>query len=253
MGVVARPFTMPNGIVETSVYRRVRSAVTACLDSGRPSVIRGPAGIGKTTALHDIHWKDPNAVLINASGRYKHLKQMMLLIAEALDIWVHERSSYDIYRIIDNGVADRAREGRYLIIDEAHRMHLDALREIFDLWENQGLPIILCGNNDVIKKTRTHASTFDQVSSRVGKEVSLKVMEPKDFVLLGAERGVEGMDAYDAITNYGIRTSMREVAYLLDTARRIVGTSGSIRITHIHSAAEYMFGSKSARQVLAAA
>ncbi|WP_275783565.1 AAA family ATPase [Pararhizobium gei] len=250
MGVVMKPLAPPKGFVETSIYKRVKSAVDYTLTVKYPSVIRGPAGLGKTTALNKLHWNDPNAVLISASGMQKHLLQMMRLIADAMNIHVFGRTSYEVYSAITTGIRERASEGTYLFIDEAHRMNLDTLREIFDLWENYGLPIILCGNNEVAKKTRTRASTFDQISSRIGKEVSLTVMEPHDFVLFGIERGVEGIEAFDALTSYGMRTSMREAAQLLDAARLIVGGSGSIKVGQIKAAAEYSFGSKKARQML---
>jgi DNA transposition AAA+ family ATPase len=177
---------------------------------------------------------------------------MMKLIADAFGIFVHDRgrNSYDVYASITMGVQERAAAGKYLIVDEAQRLHLDTLREIFDLWEYYGLPIILCGNNEVAKKTRTGASTFDQISSRIGKEVSLTVLEPNDFVLLGVERNVEGKEAYDAIMQYGMKTSMREVAQLLDAARIAAGERGSIKFDHVRAAAEYSFGSKKARKLL---
>lgn len=157
---------------------------------------------------------------------------------------------YDVYASIAMGVQEQAAAGKYLVIDEAHRLNLDTLREVFDLWEYYGLPIILCGNNEVAKKTRTSASTFDQISSRLGKEVSLTVMEPNDFVLFGIERGVEGKAAYDALVSYGMKTSMREVAQLLDAARLATGERGSIKIEHIRDAADYSFGSSKARRML---
>ena len=32
-----------------------------------------------------------------------------------------------------------------------------------------------------------HGAAFDQISSRIGKEVSLTTMEPNDFVLIGVD------------------------------------------------------------------
>lgn len=255
MGVVMKPMFPPRNVVETSVYKRVEEAVNYTLNLRYPSVIRGPAGLGKTTALTCLHAKDPNAVLISASGMQKHLMQMMKLIADALDIHIHDRgrNSYDVYASITMGVKEQAEAGKYLIIDEAHRMNLDTIREVFDLWEYYGLPIILCGNNEVAKKTKTRAGTFDQISSRLGKDVSLTRLEPHDFVLYGIERGVEGKEAYDALVNYGTKTSMREVAQLLDAARLAAGERGSIKLDHITAAADYSFGSKKARTMLTAA
>lgn len=250
MGVVTKPLIPPQGIVETSTYKRVQEAVNYTLSVRYPSVIRGPAGLGKTTALFHLNYKDDDLVLINATDMLKHVKQAMLLIADGLGVHVHGRSAYDVYNSIIYGVRERANQGRYLIIDEAHRLHLNTIREIFDLWEDHGLPIILCGNNEVAKKTRTRGSAFDQISTRIGKEVSLLRSEPDDFVLLGIERNVEGKQAYDALVNYGMRTSMREVAQLLNAARIYAGEHGSIRLEHIEGAAEYSFGSKKARTML---
>lgn len=250
MGVVMRPLNQPIGVVETSVYKRVQEAVSYSIMTRWPSVVRGPAGLGKTTALSSLLWKDNNAVLISASGMQKSLMQMMRLIADAFGFYPHGRTSYEVYNWIVSGVQRNAEENKYLIIDEAHRLNLDTLREILDLWEYYGLPIIFCGNNEVAKKTKTHASTFDQISSRIGKEVSLTVLEPNDFVLFGVERNVEGKDAYDALINYGMRTSMRGAAQLLDAARLAAGERGSIKLDHIQAAAEYSFGSKKARKML---
>lgn len=251
MGVVRKPVDRPLGIVETSTHKRVIEAVNYTVNMRKPSVIRGPAGLGKTTALTFLNWKDPDAVLINAKGMLKHIKQAMLLIAEGLDIYIHGRTTYDMYNSIISGVADRASAGKYLIIDEAHRLNLDTLREVFDLWEYHGLPIVICGNNEVAKKTRTHASTFDQISTRIGKEVSLFRSEPNDFIMLGVERNVEGKQAYDALVNYGMKTSMREISHLLDTARVAAGEHGSVRFEHLQKAADYLFGSpQKARKML---
>ncbi|TWD57479.1 AAA domain-containing protein [Agrobacterium vitis] len=218
-----------------------------------PSVIRGPAGLGKTTALAHLNWKDSNLVLISATDMLKHVKQFMLLIADGLQIHIYDRSTYDVYNSIKAGVREQAKAGKYLVIDEAHRLNLDTVREVFDLWKEDGLPIILCGNNEVAKKTRTRAATFDQISTCIGKEVSLLRSEPNDFILFGVERNVEGKPAYDAIVNYGMKTSMREVAQLLDAARIIVGEHGSLKFDHITIAAEYAFGSKKARLMLSPA
>ncbi len=250
MGVVMRPLQPPRGVVVTSVYKRVQEAIIYSNMARWPSVIRGPAGLGKTTSLNSLLWQDQNAVLISASGMQKSLMQMMRLIADAFGFYPHGRSSYEVYNSIVSGIQKKAEENMYLIIDEAHRLNLDTLREILDLWEYYGLPIIFCGNNEVAKKTNARALTFDQISSRIGKEVSLTVLEPNDFVLFGVERNVEGKDAYDAIINYGMRTSMRGVAQLLDAARLVAGERCSIKLDHIQAAAEYSFGSKKARKML---
>ena len=249
MGFVMRPVPR-EGVVRTSVYQRVEAAVEYTLALRHPSIIRGPAGIGKTTALADLCAKDANAALISASGMQKHVMQMMRLIADALGIWQHGRTSYEVYASIVQGVPEEAAKGKYLIVDEAHRLNLDTIREIFDLWEHCGLPIVLCGNNEVAKKTRVHAATFDQISSRIGKEVSLSRNEPNDFVMLGIERNVEGKPAYEALTNYGLKTSMREAAQLLDAARLLVGPNGSIQLQHIQETADHIFGSKRGRTLL---
>ncbi|MBX3597312.1 MAG: AAA family ATPase [Rhizobiaceae bacterium] len=252
MGVVRKPFAPPAGIVETSVYRRVAEAVNYTLTVRYPSVIRGPAGIGKTTALTSLNCKDQNIVLINATGMLKGVWQTMQEIANGLEITVYGRARPEQYSCIMRGAERCAAEGKYLIIDEAHRLNTDTVREIFDLWENHGLPIVLCGNNEVAKKTRMHAAAFDQISTRIGKEVRLTASEPHDFMMLGVERNVEGKDAYDAVIQFGMKTSMREVAQLLDAARVAAGERGSIRLEHIRTAADYSFGPKRSKQILTA-
>lgn len=250
MGFMMRPIPR-EGVVRTSVYQRVEAAVQYTLTLKYPSVIRGPAGIGKTTALADLAEKDRNAVLVSASGMKKHLLQMMRLIADALGIWHDGHGGVDAYSAIVRGVPEVAERGYYLIIDEAHRLNLDTIREVFDLWEHCRLPIILCGNYDVAKKTRAGAAAFAQVSSRIGKEVNLSTLEPNDFVMIGVERNVEGKGAYDALITYGMKTSMREAVQLLDAARLLAGPHGSIRLQHIQETVDHAFGSKRGRLMLA--
>lgn len=251
MGVVRKPFEPPHDIAETNTFIAVSGAVKFAALMGKPTIIRGPVGIGKSTSLVLLNWKDPDVALINAERDLKKTKDYMHLIAEALDIHVVSQSNYEFRKWMAIYVRERAESGRYLIIDNAHWIDLEIIQEIFDLWEYQGLPIILCGNEELLRRPSKGGSLFEHVRTRVSRQVDLLRSDPDDFRLFAEKRNVQGDEAVRAIVNYGMKTSMREVSHLLDAAREGSDSEGPLSLGHIQFAAEYIFQDRSrARRAL---
>ena len=60
-----------------------------------------------------------------------------------------------------------------LIFDEAQNLPLAILKEMVDLPERFQIPVIVCGNGELLKSRRVSSAAFDQIESRIAKRVIL--------------------------------------------------------------------------------
>ena len=244
----------PSMVIRTSIYDQVHSAIAFSRNLCRPSLIVGPPGIGKTTALAHIADQDYRAIYLTLLNSQKTLKKALLAVGQACSLptaYYEQNSVEDIHSVVFREAESAARNGKYLIIDEAQRADLDARMELLGLWEYCGLPVIFCGNPQTLKRTKAKAAAFDQLQSRFGKIVDLKQPIDQDFIEFGIAANVSGNDAYKALVSYGKRTTMREVGTLLEAARSIAKPGSPIALDNITDAAIHIRGLKEAKKLLA--
>ena len=238
-GFILRPIR-PAKFVDTSVALNIKSATAFALRTCGAVVIRGPAGIGKSSALADIMKLDPSACAFEVTQNSKTIKRILEGVAEAFGIHHSRAYSADLMSVLSHRLPDYAAKGHYLIVDEVQNVGLDGIRQLLTFNEHYGLPIVLCGNHAAIKMTRANEAVFDQINDRVAKIYDLEPPAPTDVQLIAIEHGVEGAEAYRLFERYGAETSIRRTVKLLEVARVIVGQEGSIQADHIRGAVVFM-------------
>ncbi|MFB2553223.1 hypothetical protein [Ensifer soli] len=120
-------------------------------------------------------------------------------------------------------------------MDEAQTLEATALRELLNIQETCEFALIISGNGERIAKTKFDKGAWEQIDTRVGMDITLPGLNREDCQMIGATYGVEGMDAYNTISNFGTRTSVRLLARLLDNARSLTAKGGAIRLKHIET------------------
>lgn len=243
---------LPIRFVETSIYRQIADVVDLALTLKRAVSIIGPPGIGKTAALEAIARGDENAVLLRVSKAHGTFKAAMTAIADAFGIWTNEQHSEQIYRSIDMRMQRNHFYQHYLLIDEAQQLDLNALFEIVDFSERYGLPVIVCGNPDLLKRSKAAGAAFSQITSRYAATVRLTVPLDSDFQQIGVEFNVYGVDAYKAVCSYGKAHSIRELVAVL-TIAQCFAERGPITIDAFRLAVTRRHGSAAALVKLASA
>jgi len=124
----------------------------------------GPAGIGKTLTARYIADK-LHGVYVLCTHRHCSPTRLFAKIYAAL-----HRSSMPIKRIDDDDLlCELGGSDRLLIIDQAHKLNLDAVEALCDLHEAGQMPVLLIGTRDILDLVRADAKALlGQVSSRVG-------------------------------------------------------------------------------------
>ena len=140
----------PRRYVSTSIVDGVALAVTIAVRTGGCSLVDGPVGVGKTTAVVEAaRALDCEAVYVNMFGTNGVLDQMNA-------IWTAMTGTPGVgssSEIRDDILKVLRRKQMVLIIDDVHRVGVTGLAPILAIWNRihtargTGTPIILCGNS----------------------------------------------------------------------------------------------------------
>jgi DNA transposition AAA+ family ATPase len=140
--------------------------------------------------------------------------------------------------------------GKMLIIDEVQNLGLDALRELLNVHETCRLRTVLAGNDKRLAQSRSHDSAIEPIISRIGVRVRLAKPLPEDCHKLCEALGVRERNAVAALAAFGQRTSLRDLARILE----IAGTGGAVGLRHVEQAVlSVHFGDRKALKLLEAA
>jgi len=155
--------------VNTPTGQMVRGVVEWVAGMRRNGLITGPAGLGKTHALREAANQDRRAVFVTATPAQKSLRGTMIMVLEAFGYSSHNETTASMHQVLASHLPGRAREGRYLIVDEAQILPADGMRQIlvYSDHHEDPLPVIFAGNEYALKKTRANAAAFDQIISRM--------------------------------------------------------------------------------------
>ena len=225
--------------IETSIFRAIDGAVTYARATKRAAAIIGPPGIGKTVALERIAATVGRATYVRISATQGTGKAAFRLLADAFDIARAGRESTDsLWRGLEDHFASIAywKTQEFLLVDEAQQLDLNVLKELVDLPSRFGFPVIVCGNADLLKRSRVDRGAYEQISSRCAKRLLLKAPLDEDLVSIAVDFDVYGADARAAAVAYGQNTSIRELVQLLEDARAFVG-SGPLRLAELRQTA----------------
>lgn len=226
--------------VETSIFRAIRDAVSYAHQACRAVAISGAPGLGKTHALTWIAEREHSARYWSVTTAGASLKAATKSILAALGEGSAHQHTYQLWEQLE-WTLGRTLPGTFLMVDEAHRLPLNVLVEIVDLPEKHGFPVVIAGNEELLKQTRVKSAAFEQISSRCAKQLVLRKPLPADLNLLAADFDVLGEDARAAAINYGLNTSIRELLAMLETARGLAGRA-PVRLMELRQAAAFQRG-----------
>ena len=131
---------------------------------------------------------------------------------------------------------ERATEPRrLLIVDEIQTLEATAQRELQNIQETCNLALVMAGNGTRLAKSKVDPQTWKQVDERLGMKIKLPALSRQDCDLIGSAYGVEGMDAYEAIANFGMQTTARHLGRLLREAKALTGDTRGIQLKDIRN------------------
>ena len=160
----------------------------------------------------------------------------------------HEHTSR-LWQYAEDVFPSEGSRGAFLIVDEAQRLDLNILVEVVDFPARFGLPVVIAGNPELLKRTRSHGGAFDQIASRCAKRVVLRRPLADDLLSIAVDFDVYGEDAREAAISYGLQTSIRELVFMLTTARGLADR-GPVRVAELRQAAVFHKGGSDALALL---
>jgi hypothetical protein len=189
--------------------------------------------------------------MLTVMAATSRLKGFLSMVGDAFLINTMGESATEIHRTLEYALCGAAESGFALIVDEVQTLELDALRTLLHLCENARLPLTLACNPAVLKRRRSEAAAFDQISDRLVYRETITVTK-EAVQLFGTAFNVEGMDAYEALVRFGLATSLRQVDALLRKAWQCAGGgSAAIRLPHLADALQLLRGADDARKFTA--
>ncbi len=241
--------------IETSVCRDIFDAISYSRAMLRAAAIIGPPGIGKTVALLRHAAKDRTAIYARVSTAQSYGKAAFRLFADTFGVGQQGRETADgLWRGVEDYCesAVEYKTGEHLLIDEAQALDLNILKEFVDLPSRIGFPVVICGNAELLKRTRVGRGDYEQIASRCSKRLILTAPLDEDLAAIAADFDVYGADARAAAVNYGRNSSIRELVQLLEEARAFVGR-GPIGLDALRRTAVSTKGGSQALKLLSSA
>jgi DNA transposition AAA+ family ATPase len=236
-------------VSKTSIYTAVEEAFKYSVLMGHASLVTGTPGIGKSTAARHLATTHPATSYVRIDGTKSSTKTALSFIGEQLGFDVYDLTAAGIWDLLEGQFNDPASRDEPLVIDEAQNMPLNILKELVDLPERFGKPVIVCGNSELLKPRRSTSAAFAQIESRIAKHVILTKPTEGDFQTIAIDFDVLGKDAHDACVNYGSNTSIRDLVAMLELARIHAG-DGPLRIHEIRSAVAMKKGGANSLKLL---
>ena len=236
-----------DGYIDTPTSRIIRARIE---QADRPELIKGPPGIGKSATIEHIVATNPHFRFVRITPSRASLKAFFECVGDAFMIRVVARSLKECEDSLWHGLLRRP--DCRLIIDEAQNLNLDAMRSALALFDERQIPVIAVGNSAVLKRTQRRLyAAFDQLADRFGPPLEFTGITRDDVIAFGIAHDVEGKDAYDVLTRYGLEAqSFRQLVRLLEPARELAGSGRPIRFQHLKDALGLLCGPTAARRLI---
>lgn len=214
--------------IETTVAKRVFGIIDLAREDQENAVIVGEPGVGKTRALSAYASAPDSLAAMITINRENCNKHKILLEEVSLALGLRSGgTSYDI----KNRLTRYDLSGYVLLLDEAQGLAPQSIRALLDL----PMPVIFCGNHDVLKSTSAEKGPLAQISDRVGMFEVIDCIPSEDADAIANSFGVEGMDAYQLARAIGMRFRARALVRVLKGARKLAGAK-TIKASDIRSA-----------------
>jgi Cdc6-like AAA superfamily ATPase len=128
-------------VSKTSIYVAVQDAFDYSVMMKHASLITGIPGIGKTTALEEIARLNPQATLIRVAAPQGTPRAALSLIADALRLFTHGKSTSGIWDVLESYFSYPAMN-YILIFDEAQNL-LSTAATNCARWRLKSVPVWL--------------------------------------------------------------------------------------------------------------
>ena len=150
-------------------------------------LVSGVPGVGKTTAMK--HYRDArtNVWLATMSPDTKTPVPMLCEIGIALGLRSLGGGAAKMRRDICERIRDT---GGLLILDEAQHLGAEALETARRIFDSTGVGLVYAGDDKLWEKV----SAFPQLSSRIGKRVTIAATSSADITALTAALGIDGTE-----------------------------------------------------------
>lgn len=237
---LSQPYIAPV-FVDIGPVAEIRFAVKYAQAAPFPAKITGPAGSGKTTALHYLA-QEYHGTYCAMGQAHKTAADLYRMLLTVFEIYHDCRYNRDLFSHLVDGLNERwqpdERKRKLLIVDEVQTLSPMLLRELLNIQETCNLALVLSGNSERLAGGKAGRDAWEQIDSRIGMRVSVPNLTPNDCVQIAAAYGVEGMDAYSEIERIGTQSSIRRLAQILDSARMLTSEieGAAIRLPHIQHA-----------------
>lgn len=244
----------PEFFVEISAVKRARDAIQFATTFDYPAQIVSKPGFGKTTAL--IHLaRELDGAYCQIGAAHKSLPNLYRALLSAFDIMHDSQYIRDLHDTLIRTLhrrRDIELEGGkpLLVVDEAQTLEATAFRELLNIQETCGIALVLSGNEERLATRNIERGAWAQIESRIGMYVSLPPLSEQDCTAIGAAYGVEGMPAYSAIKNFGMRTNVRDLVRLLRQATALTAGTNGVNLNHIETAIVGLHGRNEALSLL---
>jgi DNA transposition AAA+ family ATPase len=233
--------------VETTITRGVRASVEYALQSKTAVVIKGKAGQGKTaTLLREIDRRRPIArgIYWRANVGDRTARAALCSLADILgdhygSHFSNASSAKAAFEAIEEFLTGWQGWHDFLVVDEAHKIDVSVLQEISDFPYRHGFPVVFCGNDKLLKRSRATAGALDQIESRCGRQFIVGEASEEDHKAIAAAYGVVGKDALQACVQFAAKQSIRELVEMLSAARA-GSTGGDIGSNEIREATAFL-------------
>lgn len=207
----------PDYFAETTVTGWMRDAIEFAMMTSSAAVVRGPAGMGKSTSIAHLKREKHGIRYFEVLQGVRSIQALMDCVSGAFGYSPtplrHMPHMFDRMRAVTEY------EPGCLVVDEVQRAGADGIRMLLSINEHCGLPVVLVGNNAALKRTRANEAAFDQIEDRVAKWFDLQKPIADDIVAIAQKWGVQDKGGLDALVTYGLPRTIRQVAHVLRTAR----------------------------------
>lgn len=166
----ARRSTIVHGLFPTAQSRALANCAEDLKATCSVGLIYGESGSGKTAAVEMYAQANPSTIYIALHRWEKTGSEVARLLCEFLDPegrgrGLIQRPVWLVRQLRDSG--------RLIIVDNADEASYDALKWLFDFADATNVPILLVGNEDVLRIIRRNPKMF----SRLGAFEALNVPE----------------------------------------------------------------------------
>ena len=166
----ARRASIVHGLFPTAQSKALATAAEDLKATCSVGLIHGESGSGKTAAVEMYAQANPSTIYIALHRWEKTGSEVARLLCEFLDPEGRGRGTIQRPVWLVRQLRD---SGRLIIVDNADEASYDALKWLFDFADATNVPILLVGNEDVLKIIRRNPKMF----SRLGLFEPLNVPE----------------------------------------------------------------------------